>query len=87
MVYNKKRRQSLHVNVVGVFGSEKTTQKMNRRIYQMGVERVYREERTSKAGRKYQVLCIEFENGYTLEQFLSNEQQYILADVELIKES
>ena len=53
----------------------------------MGVERVYREERNSKAGRKYQVLCIEFENGYTLEQFLSNEQQYILADVELIKES
>lgn len=52
----------------------------------MGVSNVWRAERVSKAGRTYQVLVIEFENGYKYETFLSNEQQYILADVKLIKE-
>ena len=51
----------------------------------MGVESCYREQRVSKAGREYQVLVIVFENGYKLETFLTNEQQYVLADVELIK--
>lgn len=51
----------------------------------MGVTKVYREQRVSKAGREYQVLVMVFENGYKLETFLSNEQQYILAGVELIK--
>lgn len=52
----------------------------------MGVSKVWRAERVSKAGRTYQVLVIVFENGYKMEQFLSNEQQYILDGVELIKE-
>lgn len=51
----------------------------------MGVREVYREERTSKAGKQYQVLCLVFENGYMYENFLSNEQQYILSDVPLRK--
>lgn len=51
----------------------------------MGVKNVYREERMSKAQRAYQVIVIEFENGYKLETFLNNEQQYILADVPLKK--
>ena len=51
----------------------------------MGVREVYREERTSKAGNAYQVLCVVFENGYKYESFLSNEQQYILAEVPLRK--
>ena len=51
----------------------------------MGVTEVYREERVSKAGKTYQVLCVVFENGYKYENFLSNEQQYILAGVPLRK--
>lgn len=51
----------------------------------MDVRDVYREERTSKAGNNYQVLCVVFENGYKYENFLSNEQQYILADLPLRK--
>ena len=47
----------------------------------MGVKNVYREERISKAQKSYQVIVFEFENGYKLETFLNNEQQYILADV------
>lgn len=47
----------------------------------MGVECVWRERRTSKAGREYWMLVIQFENGYKLEQFMSNEQQIILAAV------
>ena len=44
----------------------------------------YRENRVSnKTGNPYQVLVLVFENGYKLEQFLSNEQQFILADVPL----
>lgn len=49
----------------------------------MGVKDVYREERTSKKGNAYQVIVFVFENGYKLESFLNNEQQYILADVPL----
>lgn len=51
----------------------------------MGVKDVYREVRISKAGNQYQVLCIVFENGYKYENFLSNEQQYILSDVPVRK--
>lgn len=51
----------------------------------MGVVNVYRVERVSKAGNTYQVLCVEFENGYVYENFLSNEQVYILHDVPLKK--
>ena len=51
----------------------------------MGVKEVYREERVSKAGKKYQVLCVVFENGYKYENFLSNEQVYILNDVPVRK--
>lgn len=51
----------------------------------MGVKNVYREERTSKKGNQYQVIVFEFENGYKMESFLNNEQQYILADVPLNK--
>lgn len=51
----------------------------------MGVISVYREERTSKKGNQYQVIVFEFENGYKMESFLNNEQQYILADVPVKK--
>lgn len=51
----------------------------------MGVKNVYREERISKAQKPYQVIVFEFENGYKLETFLNNEQQYILADLPLKK--
>jgi len=51
----------------------------------MGVKDVYRQERTSKAGNTYQVIVIVFDNGYKLETFLNNEQQYILSDVPLMK--
>lgn len=51
----------------------------------MGVKDVYREERVSKAGKSYQVLCVVFENGYKYENFLSNEQVYILSDVPIRK--
>ncbi len=48
----------------------------------MGVNEVWREKRTSsRTGKDYWVLCTEFENGYKLETFLTNEQVYILADV------
>lgn len=47
------------------------------------VKDMYRENRTSKAGKQYQMLVTVFENGYVLETFLSNEQQYILAAVPL----
>lgn len=39
----------------------------------------YRENRTSKQGKPYQVLVIQFANGYKTDLFLSNEQQYILS--------
>ena len=51
----------------------------------MGVKEVYREERISKAQKPYQVICVVFENGYVYENFLTKEQQYILADVPLKK--
>ena len=51
----------------------------------MGVNNVYREERISKAQKPYLVIVFEFENGYKLETFLNNEQQYILAEVPLKK--
>lgn len=42
----------------------------------------YRENRISqKKGTLYQVLVLCFENGYKMDVFLSNEQQYILANV------
>ena len=49
----------------------------------MFLKDVYREERVSKKGNSYQVIVFVFENGYKLESFLNNEQQYILADVPL----
>lgn len=52
----------------------------------MGVKEVYREERVSKkSGNKYQMLVVVFANGYKLETFLNNEQQYILNEVPLRK--
>lgn len=46
------------------------------------IKEVYRENRVSKrTGNAYQVIVIVFENGYHLETFLNNEQQYILANV------
>lgn len=40
-----------------------------------------RENRTSKNGREYQVLVLFFENGYKMDVFLSNEQQFILNNI------
>lgn len=52
----------------------------------MGVKEVYRENRVSKkTGNAYQVLVLVFENGYKMDTFLSNEQQYILNEVPLNK--
>lgn len=45
------------------------------------VKNVYREKRVSKNGKSYTVLCVEFENGYIYENFLTNEQDFILKDV------
>lgn len=46
------------------------------------VKNLYKEKRQSKkTGNSYVVLCIEFENGYILETFLTREQEYILNDV------
>lgn len=48
------------------------------------IKSVHRESRKSKAGKDYQVLVVVFDNGYKLETFLSNEQQYILGHVPVI---
>ena len=50
----------------------------------MGVMDVYKVERTSKAGNPYTQLCVEFENGYVLKVFLSDEQKIILTDVPVL---
>lgn len=47
----------------------------------MGVAECYRDMRTSKSGKPYCVLVLVFDNGYRLETFLNNEQQFILKDV------
>lgn len=47
----------------------------------MKVTDCYREIRTSKTGKPYNVLIIHFENGYQFESFLNNEQAFILKDV------
>lgn len=40
------------------------------------------EQRTSKkSGNSYNVLIIEFENGYKFETFLNNEQYFIIANI------
>ena len=57
---------------------------IKKEIMLMGVKDVYREERVSKKGNTYQVIVFVFENGYKLDSFLNNEQQYILVDVPLI---
>lgn len=49
------------------------------------IKEVYREEKTSKKGNVYQVLVVVFSNGYKLEQFLTNEQIFILGSVPLKK--
>ena len=42
----------------------------------------YREKRHSeKKGRDYEVLVLIFENGYKMDVFLSNEQQFIIGSV------
>lgn len=52
------------------------------------IKEVYRENRVSKkTGNAYQVIVIVFENGYHLETFLNNEQQYILANIPVRQES
>lgn len=49
-----------------------------------GVKDIYREERVSKkSGNKYQVIVVEMENGYKYANFLNNEQQYCLDELEL----
>ena len=40
----------------------------------------HRENRVSKAGNLYQVLVVEFPNGYKFESYLNNEQQFVLVD-------
>lgn len=41
----------------------------------------YRENRMStKTNKSYQVLVLKFNNGYTMDVFLNNEQQYILGN-------
>lgn len=50
----------------------------------MKVKECYRQKRVStKSGNEYQVIIFEFENGYKLETFLNNEQQFILHEVPL----
>lgn len=42
----------------------------------------YRENRVShKKGTTYQVLVLCFDNGYQMDVFLSNEQQFIISNV------
>lgn len=36
------------------------------------------EERTSKAGKPYHVLVVRFKNGYQIENFLNNDQYFII---------
>lgn len=36
------------------------------------------EQRTSKAGKPYNVIILHFPNGYELVQFITNEQAYII---------
>lgn len=38
-------------------------------------------DNVSKNGKPYSVLHIDFENGYTLEHFLTNEQKFIVGQV------
>lgn len=48
----------------------------------MGIKDCYRETRKStKSGKDYTVLVLCFENGYKLDTFLTNEQNFILKDV------
>lgn len=49
------------------------------------VREVYRVEKTSKKGNLYQNLVIVFDNGYVLEQFLTNEQVFILGHIPMKK--
>lgn len=56
------------------------------RMRRIMIKAVWREERFSKKSEStYQVLVIEFGNGYKLKTFLNNEQQYILKDIPLKK--
>lgn len=48
------------------------------------VKNVYRENRTSKKGNSYQVVVIEFDNGYKLEEFMTNEMMFILGHIPCI---
>lgn len=50
----------------------------------MGVNDVYKVEKTSKAGNPYTQLCVVFDNGYVLKTFLTEEQKIILADVPVL---
>lgn len=36
---------------------------------------------SKKTGKPYTKLCVKFENGYTLEHFLTNEQQFIVGQI------
>lgn len=51
------------------------------------IDSVHREQRVSKSGNNYQVLVVVFANGYKMEQFLSNEQQYILSFIPLVSQN
>lgn len=45
------------------------------------VAECYVERGVSKKGNNYEVLIIEFENGYKMRVFLSDEQKYILSSI------
>lgn len=49
----------------------------------MDIAKVWREQRTSAKGNTYEVVCVEFENGYVMTKFLDNKEVYILKDVPL----
>lgn len=50
----------------------------------MKIKECYKLKKESKkTGNPYITLCIEFENGYVLETFLSREQDYILSGIPL----
>lgn len=47
------------------------------------VKDIYRVSRISKAGNSYQVLVVEFTNGYIFESFISNEQAFCMSSLPL----
>ena len=55
---------------------------MSENTVKKGVSECYITDGVSKkTGKPYSVLNIEFENGYTLEHFLTNEQKFIVGNI------